>query len=40
MLRLNEIGEQRKMFSSVDDIPYANDSDSDFDEPYLNTSKN
>ena len=34
MLRLNDIGEQRKLFSSVDDIPYAHDSDSEFDEPY------
>ena len=33
MLRLQDIGEQRKLFSSVDDIPYAHDSDSDFDQP-------
>ena len=33
MLRLNDIVEQRKRYSSVDDIPYAHDSDSEFDEP-------
>ena len=33
MLRLQDIGEQRKLYSSVDDIPYAQDSDSDFDQP-------
>ena len=33
MLRLKDIGEQRKMYSSVDDIPYAHDSDSEYDEP-------
>merc|ERR1719397_53362 len=34
MLRLNDIAEQRTLYSSVDDIVYKNDSDSDFDEPY------
>ena len=32
MLRLKDIGEQRKLYSSVDDIPYAHDSDSEYDE--------
>ena len=32
MLRLNEISEQRSLYSSVDDIVYALDSDSEFDE--------
>ena len=32
-LRLNDIAEQRSMYSSIDDIVYARDSDSDFDEP-------
>ena len=39
MLRLNDIAEQRTLYSSVDDIVYAHDSDSDFDEPPEN-SKN
>ena len=34
MLRLHDIAEQRNIYSSVDDIVYAHDSDSDFDEPY------
>ena len=34
MLRLRDIAEQRSLYSSVDDIVYANDSDSDFDEPF------
>ena len=34
MLRLRDIAEQRSFYSSVDDIVYANDSDSDFDEPF------
>ena len=33
MLRLNDIAEQRTLYSSVDDIVYAHDSDSEFDEP-------
>ena len=33
MLRLRDIAEQRSLYSSVDDIVYAGDSDSDFDEP-------
>ena len=37
MLRLNDIAEQRSLYSSVDDIVYAHDSDSDFDEPYENS---
>ena len=37
MLRLNDIAEQRNLYSSVDDIVYAHDSDSDFDEPYENS---
>ena len=37
MLRLNDIGEQRKLFSSVDDIVYAASDDSDYDEPYENS---
>ena len=32
-LRLKDIAEQRSMYSSIDDIVYAQDSDSDFDEP-------
>ena len=39
MLRLNDIAEQRNIYSSVDDIVYAHDSDSDFDEPYENRCK-
>ena len=38
MLRLNDIGEQRKLYSSVDDIAYAHDSDSEFDEPHENSN--
>ena len=34
MLRLRDIAEQRSLYSSVDDIVYADDSDSDFDEPF------
>ena len=37
MLRLHDIAEQRNLYSSVDDIVYAHDSDSDFDEPYENS---
>jgi len=37
MLRLNDIAEQRNLYSSVDDIVYAHDSDSDYDEPYENS---
>lgn len=37
MLRLHDIAEQRHLYSSVDDIVYAHDSDSDFDEPYENS---
>ena len=32
-LKLKDIAEQRSMYSSIDDIVYAQDSDSDFDEP-------
>ena len=39
MLRLNDIAEQRNIYSSVDDIVYGHDSDSDFDEPYENRYK-
>ena len=39
MLRLHDIAEQRNIYSSVDDIVYAHDSDSDFDEPYENRCK-
>ena len=34
MPRLHDIAEQRNIYSSVDDIVYAHDSDSDFDDPY------
>jgi hypothetical protein len=37
MLRLKDIAEQRSLYSSVDDIVYAHDSDSDFDEPDENS---
>ena len=39
MLRLHDIAEQRNLYSSVDDIVYAHDSDSDFDEPYENSKQ-
>ena len=39
MLRLHDIAEQRNLYSSVDDIVYAHDSDSDFDEPYENSKR-
>lgn len=32
-LRLRDIAEQRSLYSSVDDIVYADDTDSDYDEP-------
>ena len=38
MLRLNDIAEQRTLYSSVDDIVYAHDSDSEFDEPPENSN--
>ena len=38
MLRLNDIAEQRMLYSSVDDIVYAHDSDSDYDEPPENSN--
>ena len=38
MLRLNDIAEQRTLYSSVDDIVYAHDSDSEFDEPPKNSN--
>ena len=34
MLRLKDIGEQRKLYSSEDDIPYSHDPDSEYDEPH------
>ena len=39
MLRLNDIAEQRTLYSSVDDIVYAHDSDSEFDEPPENSNR-
>ena len=38
MLRLNDIAEQRTLYSSVDDIVYAHDSDSEFDKPPENSN--
>ena len=38
MLRLNDIAEQRTLYSSVDDIVYAHDSDSEYDEPPENSN--
>ena len=38
MLRLNDIAEQRHLYSSVDDIVYAHDSDSDYDDPPENSN--
>ena len=40
MQRLNDIAEQRTLYSSVDDIVYAHDDDSDFDEPIENSKDN
>ena len=34
LLKLRHIADQRSLYSSVDDIVYAGDSDSDFDEPF------
>ena len=39
MLRLDDIAEQRTLYSSVDDIVYAHDSDSEFDEPPENSNE-
>ena len=38
MLRLNDIAEQRMLYSSVDDIVYKHESDSDYDEPPENSN--
>ena len=33
ILKLKDIAEQRALYSSIDDIVYADDLDSDYDEP-------